>query len=304
MKYDLIIIGGGPAGITAGIYASRLNLKSLIITKNLGGQIYNKAVAIENWPGIKSAEAVKLAKQMEDHLRSLNAEILQGEVIGIEKKEDFSVFTKNKEFQAISVVVAAGSTPKSLNIPGEKEFLGKGVSACSVCDGPLFKGKDVAVIGGGNAGFETAVFLTNIARKIYILEFSEEPKSFGELQDIARSSKKVEVITGAELKEIKGGKFVESIIFNQNGVKKELLVQGVFIETGYIPASKFLLGTADLNGNGEVIVDSNCMTSQEGLFAAGDICASSFKQIIIAAGDGAKAVLSAYHYIKKKNIRV
>ncbi|OGZ27692.1 MAG: hypothetical protein A2365_03545 [Candidatus Nealsonbacteria bacterium RIFOXYB1_FULL_40_15] len=304
MKYDLIIIGGGPAGITAGIYASRLNLKSLIITKNLGGQIYNKAVAIENWPGIKSAEAVKLAKQMEDHLRSLNAEILQGEVIGIEKKEDFSVFTKNKEFQAISVVVAAGSAPKSLNIPGEKEFLGKGVSACSVCDGPLFKGKDVAVIGGGNAGFETAVFLTNIARKIYILEFSEEPKSFGELQDIARSSKKVEVITGAELKEIKGGKFVESIIFNQNGVKKELLVQGVFIETGYIPASKFLLGTADLNGNGEVIVDSNCMTSQEGLFAAGDICASSFKQIIIAAGDGAKAVLSAYHYIKKKNIRV
>lgn len=302
-KYDLIIIGGGPAGITAGIYAARLNLEALVISKMIGGQIYNKAVAIENWPGIKSIQAPDLARQMEDHLKSLDIKTEIGEVLGVKQKQDiFEVFSKEKTYEARALIITAGAMARSLNVEGEKEFTGRGVSSCSICDGPMFGNKEVAVIGGGNAGFETAFFLTNIAKKIYILEFSEEPKAFGELQNIVKSSGKAEIIVKARLKKIKGDKFVESIIFEKDGEEHKLPVQGVFIEVGYAPASSFIKDLVDLNESGEVIIDQNCQTRTPGIFAAGDICSNSYKQIIIAAGEGAKAALSAYSYIKEKSI--
>lgn len=304
MIHDLIIIGAGPAGITAGIYASRLNLKTILITKTFGGQMSSKAVAIENYPGFPSIQASDLVKKMQDHLKALPIDIELDEIIEIKKKDkNFFVLTKNKKYEACSVILATGSTYKHLNIPGEKEYLGKGVSHCSVCDGPMFKDKDVAIIGGGNAGFETAAFLTNIAKKIYILEFSEEVKAFGHVQDVVVNSEKVEIITKAALKKIKGDKMVSSIVFNHNGEEKTLEVKGVFIEAGYVPAVPSINNLADINRQGEVEVEFETMqTKTPGLFSAGDVNSGQFKQIVAAAGEGAKAALAAHNYIKHKKI--
>jgi len=303
MIYDLIIVGAGPAGMTAGIYAARLKLKTLLITKNFGGQVAGKAVAIENWPGIQSIQAPDLVKKMEEHLKSLDIEIVIDEVSDIKKNADFTVLTKNKEYKCKAVILATGSEYRHLNVPGEKEYLGKGVSHCSVCDGPLFKNKDVAIIGGGNAGFETAIFLSNIAKKIYILEFSQEVKAFEQIQDIAKASGKIEIITQASVKEIRGEKFVNSIVFNEKDKERILEVQGVFVEVGYSPASSLAKNLVYLNNNGEIIVDSKTMqTNIKGLFAAGDVSANQFKQIVVSAGEGAKATLSAHNFIKHKTI--
>lgn len=302
--YDLIIIGAGPAGMTAGIYASRLNLKTLLITKTFGGQISSKAVGIENYPGFSSIQGPDLIKKMEQHLKTLPIDIELDEVVEIKKKgKNFVILTKNKEYETHSVILATGSTYKHLGVPGEKEFLGKGVSHCSVCDGPLFKDKDVAIIGGGNAGFETAAFLTNIAKKIYILEFSNEVGAFEHIQDIVNASEKVEIITQAALKEIKGEKMVSSIIYSHKGKEKTLEVKGVFIEIGYIPAVPNVNDLVDFNEQGEVKVEFETMqTKTPGLYAAGDLNAGQFKQIVAAAGEGAKAALAAHSHIKHKTI--
>ena len=304
MIYDLIIIGGGPAGMTAGIYSARLNLRTLLITKTFGGQISSKAVAIENYSGFESIQGPELVKKMENHLKGLEINTEISEVLKIKKKEkNFIVSTEERDYESCSVIVATGSKYKHLNVPGEKEFLGKGVSYCSVCDGPLFKNKKVAIIGGGNAGFETAAFLTNIAEKIYILEFSEEAKAFPRIQESVLSSGKVEVITQAKVKEIKGDRFVKSIIFDHNNKEESLEIQGVFVEVGYNPASSFVSNLIPLNKNGEINVEFETMQTEiSGLFAVGDVNNGQFKQIIIAAGEGAKASLAAHNFIKHKNI--
>jgi len=305
--YDLIIIGGGPAGMTAGIYAARLNLKTLLITKNFGGQVSGKAVAIENYPGFKSIQGSELVKKMEEHLKSFNnIGIELDKAVKIEKpNKTFIVSAKEKKYKSNSVIIASGAESRKLNIPGEKEFEGRGVSYCSVCDGPLFKNKTVAVIGGGNAGFETASFLTKIAEKIYILEYSEEPKAFEQIQESVMDSGKVEVITRAEAKEIRGNKLVDSLVFKDEESRKEktLQVQGVFIEAGRIPAVPDAGGLIDLNKEGEIKVEFETMqTKTPGLFAAGDVNTGFFKQIVTAAGEGAKAALSAHNFIKRKKI--
>lgn len=304
--YDLIIIGGGPAGITAGIYSARLNLKTLLIAKSFGGQVSNKAVAIENWPGIDSIQGPDLVKKMENHLKGFNIETKIEEVLKIDKEDgNFIVSTKEDKYKSRSVVIATGSKYRNLNVPGEKEFTGKGVSICSVCDGPLFKNKIVAVIGGGNAGFETAGYLTDIAQKIYILEFSQEAKAFPHIQESVLSSKKVEVITRAKVKEIKGDRFVNSVVFEHNGKEEILEVQGVFVEVGYVPAVPEIGGLVELNKAGEIKVEYETMqTKTPGLFAAGDVNAGQFKQIVTAAGEGAKAALSAHNFIKHKKIEI
>jgi len=304
MMYDLVIIGAGPAGMTSGIYASRLNLKTILITKTFGGQMSSKAVAIENYPGFTSVQGVDLVKKMEEHLKTLPIEVKLDEVVEIKKKDkNLVVLTKSKEYETCSVILATGSTYRYLGVPGEKEFLGKGVSHCSVCDGPLFKDKDVAVIGGGNAGFETAAFLTDIAKKIYILEFSEEVKAFDHIQDIVNNSDKVEIITEVTLKEIRGEKLVSSIVFDHKGKEETLEVKGVFIEVGYMPAVPNMNDLVDINEQGEVKVEFETMqTKTPGLYAAGDVNAGQFKQIVAAAGEGAKAVLAAHNHIKHKKI--
>jgi alkyl hydroperoxide reductase subunit F len=305
--YDLIIIGGGPAGITAGIYAARLNLRTLLITKSFGGQVAKKAVAIENYPGFISIQGPELVKKMEEHLKSLEIEVEINEVIKVGKKRDgFLISLGNKkELKAKAVILASGADPRPLEVPGEKEFIGKGVSYCSVCDGPLYQDKKVAVIGGGNAGFETAVFLSKIAKKIYILEYSSEVKAFPEIQKAVEKTGKAEIITDAELKEIKGKNFVEAIVYRDKKTKekKTLAVEGVFVEVGYQPATSYVKELVDFNERDEIKVDfESCQTKTKGLFAAGDLNVGQYKQIVTACGEGAKAALAAFNYLQKKAV--
>jgi len=299
--YDLIIIGGGPAGVTAGIYASRKKLKTLLIVKNFGGLMAGKAVTIENYPGFEEISGLELIERFEKHLKRYKVDIEKDSIIKIQKSDnEFSVLTgKKKEFQSKAVIIASGSEPRKLGLEEEERFIGRGVSYCSNCDGPLFSNKNVAVIGGGNAGFETAVFLTSYAKKVYILEAGKEVRADEILQEKARKTGKIEVIAGASVKKIEGEKFVKSLVFEQNKELKTLAVEGIFVEIGYRPATSFVKDLVELNEKGEIVIDFKTnQTRTPGLFAAGDSTNVLYKQIVIAAGEGAKAALSAYAYLQ------
>ncbi len=302
--YELIIVGGGPAGITAGIYATRQKLNTLLITKDFGGQIAKKAVTIENFPGFEEISGMDLIQKLESHLKKQEIKIERKEVIKIEKVEDtFFVYTKeNDKFEARTVIIASGADPRPLDVVGEKEFIGKGVSYCSLCDGPIFSGKDVAIIGGGNSAFETASFLSNIVNKIYILEYGSEARADKENQEAVRKAGKTEVITRAALREIRGDKFVNSIVYQNRETKEEkiLPVEGVFVQIGLLPATSFIKDLNILNNKNEVEIEiETCQTKIPGLFAAGDVNMGQFKQIITACGEGAKSALAAFNYLKK-----
>jgi len=301
MVYDLIIIGGGPAGITAGIYAARKKLKTLLITKDWGGQIV-KANEIENWPGVKKISGMDLMKNMTEHLKQFELEIKQNrEVINLEKKGDnFSVRDSEEEYEAKSVIIATGKVPRTLNIPGEEKFKGKGVSICSTCDAPMFKDKDVAIVGGGNAGFGVAMDMIKYANKVYILEFFPETKGDIITKEKLAQSGKVEFITNIAVKEIKGDKFVESLIYEDRKTSKdtEIQVKGVFISVGMAAKVDFAEKLVELNNIGEIVIDKDNYTKTPGIFAAGDITDIKYEQITIACGEGAKAVLAATDYLK------
>jgi thioredoxin-disulfide reductase len=305
MSYDLIIVGGGPAGITAGIYATRQKLNTLLITKAFGGQIARKAVMIENYPGFEEISGIELIQRLEKHLRKQKIDIERDEVGKVKKvKDHFLVITKSKNrFEAKTVIIASGADPRPLEVPGEKEFIGRGLSYCVNCDGPLFEGKTVAVIGGGNSAFEAALFLSKIAKKIYILEYGEVVKADAENQERVKKTGKVKVITNAALKKIQGKQFVNSIIFEDRKTKKEITLplEGVFVEIGSQPSTSFAKGLVDFNEKDEIIVEfETCQTKTAGLFAAGDCNVGKVKQIITAAGEGAKAALAAYDYLQKQ----
>ena len=306
--WDLIIIGGGPAGVSAGIYALRQKLKTLIITKDFGGQLNRKAVMIENFPGFEEISGKEMMEKFFAHLKKYPVEIAIEEVEKVEKeREIFLVKTKSKkEFFSKTLIVTSGVKPKNLEVKGEKEFLGKGLSYCAVCDGPLFEGKIVAVVGGGNSGFEAAIFLKDYVKKIYILEISNQIKADKENQEIVEKTGKVNLILNAKVEEIKGENFVKSLIYRDlvSQKLKELFVEGVFVEIGNIPETYFLKNLVDFNQKGEVIVNLETMsTKTPGLFAAGDCTFGKYKQIIIACGEGAKAALSAYDYLQKINAK-
>lgn len=304
MLFDLIIIGGGPAGITAGIYAARQKIKTLLITKDFGGQVAKKAVAIENYPGFEKISGIELIEKFKKQLQRYEIDIEKDEVIKVRKvKDSFFVLTSNKkEFEAKTVIIASGADPRPLEVPGEKEFIGKGLSYCAICDGSLFSDKTVAIVGGGNSGFETALFLSNIVKKIYILEYGSEVKADKENQTVVKETGKVQIITNAALKEIKGDKFVNSIVYQDRETKKEqvLDVEGIFVEIGYQPTTSFVKGLVDFNEQDEIKVEfETCRTKTPGLFAAGDVNVGHFKQITTACGEGTKAALAAFNYLKR-----
>ena len=303
MVYDLIIIGGGPAGIAAGIYAARKRLNALLITKEWGGQI-TKANEVQNWPGTKSISGLDLIKQMTEHLKSFEIKIKENrEVIDLDKKGDnFIVRDNDEQYETRAVIIASGKIPRTLNIPGEEEFKGKGVSICATCDAPIFKNKEVAVVGGGNAGFAIAMDLVKYAKKIYILEFFEEMKGDLMTKEKLAQTKKVEFITNVAIKEIKGTKFTESLIYEDRKTSKdkEIKVEGVFISVGMMAKAEFAAKLVELNKIGEIIIDKDNYTKTPGLFAAGDITDIKYEQVIIAAGEGAKAALAATEYLGKK----
>jgi len=302
--YDLIIIGGGPAGITAGIYAARQKLNTLLITKSFGGQTARKAVAIENYPGFEEISGLELIQRFEKHLRKQKIDIERDEVVKVKKiNRKFFVQTKSKhQFQGKAVIITSGADPRPLEVPGEKKFIGRGISYCTACDAPLFSDKTVAIIGGGNAGFEAAISLANYAKKIYILEYGPKVGADEINQERVKKTGEVEVITNAALKQIKGNQFVNSIVYQDRKTKKlnTLKVEGVFVEIGSIPATDFVKGLVDFNEKDEIKINHrNNQTKILGLFAAGDVSDVRDKQIIVASGEGAKAALSAYGYLQK-----
>jgi len=290
--------------MTAGIYSARQKLDSLIITKEFGGQMTHKAVDIENYPGFDKISGFELIAKFEEQMKSKGVKVLYDEVKELKKEgEIFSVLTEEgKILESKTVIIATGAEPRRLEVPGENEYIGKGVSYCTTCDGPLYNGKDVAVIGGGDTGFEAAIFLNNYANKIYILEYGDAVRAGKDNQEKASLIEKIQIITSAELKEIKGDGFVNQIVFKDRKTEEEKIldVQGVFVQAGYQPATSFLKDLVELNERKEIVVDFETFeTKTPGLFAVGDVNNGRVKQVIVACGEGATAVIYAYKHLNK-----
>lgn len=297
---DLVIIGGGPAGLTAGIYGRRAGLDLVIVEKlSPGGQVVN-SYEIENYPGFpEPVPGWKLMADMEEQTRRLGAEIISGEVKSVKKNEgSFTVEFDGSGIRAKSVIIAAGASNRKLNVDGEKEFLGRGVSYCATCDGAFFRDRVTAVAGGGDVALEEAFFLTRFASRVYLIHRRDQFRGADILQKRVLNSEKIIPVYNSVIEAINGGDKVNSVsVKNVLTGKTDLLnTDGVFIFIGYDPNTSFV-DRELLNENKEVIVNMNMQTAVEGLFAAGDIRSGSKRQIVMAAADGATAVMSAYEYI-------
>ncbi|MEK7520809.1 MAG: FAD-dependent oxidoreductase [Patescibacteria group bacterium] len=304
--HDLIIIGGGPAGVAAGVYAARKKIKTVLITDAFGGQSV-VSDEIQNFIGLKSVSGLELAQMMEEHLRAQEEIeiVFPDRAVKLEARPEggFFVATEGgKEFFAKTVLLASGGRRRKLGVSGEAEFEGRGVAYCSTCDAPVFKGKAVAVIGGGNSGLEAVVDLFPYASKIYLIlrrgEARGDPATFEKI----KTNPKTEIIPFAETLAVTGDKFVSGLKYRDlnSGAEKELPVDGVFIEIGYVPNTDLARGLVDLNAVGEVVVNHKTFaSSREGIYAAGDVSDVLYKQNNISMGDAVKAVLSVYDYLKR-----
>ncbi|MDO8524427.1 MAG: FAD-dependent oxidoreductase [bacterium] len=321
---DLIIIGGGPAGVTAGIYASRKKLNTLIIAKDFFGQI-SKTGQVDNWPGDMAISGVNLALKLEKHLKSFLVEIKEGQKVVavsyapvilsqqaknlgcdpslITQGDKFTVQIESGEiFEAKALIIATGRNAKTLCVEGEQDFVGKGLSYCSICDAPFFKDKQVAVFGGGNAGFETALDLIKYAKKVFIFEKSDKILADEALVEKAKITGKIEICLQVEILKVEGTNRVQSIVYKNlaSGKTMQQPMDGVFVQIGSVPATGFLGKLVDFDEDNEIKVDSKTLeTSVKGIFAAGDCNDTKWKQAIIAAGQGATAALSAYEFLQK-----
>lgn len=299
--FDLIIIGGGPAGLASGIYASRRKLKTLILAKNIGGQA-GYASQVENYPGYEAISGFELMQKFQKQAAKFGCNFKYEEVSNVIKEKNiFLVKTPSAEYKSLSIILAFGMTPRNLDVEGEKEFLGKGVAYCATCDGPLFKNKTVAVVGGGNAALESVLYLSQIAKKVYQIHRREEFSGEAVLIDKIKGNKNVELVLDSVVTRIKGDKFVKGVEIENVKTKKksEIALDGVFIEIGHIVNAEPVKNLVKLDNNNAVIIDSDCQTSQEGCFGAGDVTNIKYKQIVISAGEGAKAALSAYKYLQR-----
>jgi len=305
MLFDVIIIGGGPAGLTAGIYTSRARLKSLLIEKALtGGQIATIDL-VENYPGFdEGISGSELSQKMEKQARRFGLEIIQGAVrkISLDGKIKKITLEEDKgEYEAKSVIISTGAHPKPLGVEGEDKLRGRGVSYCATCDGALFRGEKIAVIGGGDSAVEEAIFLTRFAEIVYVIHRRDQLRATKIAQERAFSNPKIKFIWNSIVKKIEGEDSVTALLIKDVRTEKEttLDVQGVFIYVGYNPNTDFLKGILNLNGNNYIITDENMATSVPGIFAAGDVRAKTLKQIATAVGDGAIAAISAEKYIEE-----
>jgi len=301
--FDTIIIGGGPAGLTAGIYASRARLKAVLIEKGLcGGQVLI-ADFIENFPGIP--EGIKGTELMENfiaHAKGTGLEILSAEAekLIVEKGIFKIIIDTQSELKSLSVILATGATWKSLGVPGEEELRGRGVSYCATCDGPLFKGKEVVVVGGGDTAVADALFLAKYARKVTIVHRRDQLRATRILQERVLSNKQIDVCWNSIVTKISGATKVESAILKNVHTNKEseLTCDGVFVLVGVIPSSEMVKGIVNLDESGYVITDNNMKTSVDGIFACGDVRKKDLRQIVTACGEGATAAFSVQHYIE------
>ncbi|MDI6861282.1 MAG: thioredoxin-disulfide reductase [Caldisericia bacterium] len=290
--YDLIIIGGGPAGLTASIYAKRFGLETLLIEKlGTGGQVPLTDL-IENYPGFpQGISGVELATNITEQAKKFNVEIINDEVVNVEFNEIKKVKTTFDVYESRGVIIATGASPKKLNIPGEKEFTGRGVSYCAVCDAYFYKNRDVVVVGGGDSALTEALYLTTFVNKLYLVHRRDKFRAAQYLQEKVFNNKKIEIILNSELKEIKGYKRVEKVlIYNkEKGENIELNVSGVFIYIGLTPNTELFRNKINLDENGFIITDEDMRTNIRFVYAAGDVRRKSLRQIITACSDGAIA---------------
>lgn len=299
-EFDVLILGAGMAGLTAGIYSARYNLKTVIIGGDIGGT-GNIIGHVENWPGF-DGQGIDLMQNVIKQVKKFGVEFVQAEVSKVEKdKTGFFVEINGEIIHGRSLIVALGMEHKKLGVAGETEFLGKGVSYCATCDGMFFKNKVVAVIGGGDSASRSALYLSSIAKKVYLVHRGKEFRFAPLCLDRIKKMENIEIVLNSVVKEIKGDKKVSNLLLNEveGKNKREIDLDGVFIEIGAVPALEVVkpLGLA-LDKNGFIIIDKNSRTNVEGVFSAGDVTDTSFKQLVVAAGEGAIAAKEASDYLR------
>ncbi|WP_088006487.1 thioredoxin-disulfide reductase [Indiicoccus explosivorum] len=301
--YDVIIIGAGPAGLTAAVYTSRANLSTLMLERGVpGGQMVNTE-EIENYPGFDSILGPDLSTKMYEHAQRFGAEYGYGDVSAITEEGDIKIVKAgSKEFKARSIIISSGAEYKKLGIPGEQEFSGRGVSYCAVCDGAFFKGKELVVVGGGDSAVEEGVYLTRFAEKVTIVHRRDELRAQKIIQDRAFKNEKIDFIWNTTVKEIKGeeGKVSKVLLEStEDGSEKEFKTDGVFIYIGMLPLTKPFESLGILNEEGYIRTNDEMETSVEGIFAAGDVREKTLRQVVTATGDGSIAAQAAQHYVEE-----
>lgn len=298
--FDVLVIGSGPAGTSAAIYAARKGIRTGLVAERFGGQV-NDTVGIENFISVKYIEGSQLAASLEAHAREYNIDIMLAQrAKRLEKKDLIEVeLESGAVLKSKTVIISTGARWRNLGVPGEQEFRNKGVTYCPHCDGPIFAGKDVAVIGGGNSGIEAAIDLAGICRHVTVFEFMPTLKADQVLQDRLYSLPNVTVLTNVQVKEITGTDKVNGITYveRETGEEKHVELQGVFVQIGLVPNTDWLGDTVERTRTGEIVVDNRGMTNVPGVFAAGDCTNSPYKQIIISMGSGATAALGAFDYL-------
>jgi thioredoxin reductase (NADPH) len=299
--YDVIIIGGGPSGLTAAIYASRAGLKALIIEKaGCGGQMAITD-ALENYPGFSSVNGFELAAKLEEQARNFGAKIIYDEVVEIQDGAVKKVITANDFYETKTIIIASGANPKKTRVKGEEQFIGKGVSFCATCDAPFYRNKAVVVVGGGDSAIQEASYLAKFASCVTVIHRRDNLRAAKSLQDKMLSYSNISTMYNSVLEEICGGEKIEKVIISnvKTGEKTEMKADGVFVFVGLIPNTLFLKNAA-LDENGYIITDENMKTNIEGIFACGDVRKKVLRQVVTAASDGAQAAVSAQRQIEEQ----
>lgn len=307
--YDLLIIGSGPAGMGAAIYAVRAGLKAAVIDRSpvSGGQVLN-TYEVDNYLGLPGMSGGDLSDRFREHADRLGVQFITADVQAIESSAGqhivYTVRTDQSDFQTRTIILATGASHSLLGVPGEKELLGMGVSYCATCDGAFYRKSTVAVVGGGDVAVEDAIFLAGICKKVYLIHRRDQLRAAGSLQKRLMSLENVEVLWNSEVKGIFGEEMVEGVDVydNKSGEQTRLDVEGVFIAVGIVPDTDTFRGLVEMDEKGYVIADETCVTSEKGIFAAGDIRKKAMRQIITAVADGANAVHSAHEYISAEKI--
>jgi thioredoxin reductase (NADPH) len=307
-SWDLVIIGAGAAGLAAGIYGVRSGLKTLLLEEKIAGGTAAEAPSIENYPGFRSISGIDLAQKMIEHSKAAGVVIHEFEsVVGLDLKNGTKIVKTNKAvYEAKAVIIASGSHYREIGVPGEKEFRGRGVSYCGICDGPLFRGKRVLVVGGGNSALITAIYLADLVAEVKLVHRRDALRAEEALVSGLKTKKNVEILLSAEIKEIEGDKLVNkaTVFNNKSGETRELAVEGIFVQVGEDPNSQLAKEAGvEVDEKGYIKIDILQRTSISGVYAAGDVTNHPVKQVGTAVGQGITAALEAYAYIKRPYYR-